>query len=181
MPQLPITLSGNLIEDPTCFPFSTGSTLTRLRLASSRRVRAEKPGENGEHEWVDTDSLYIDVECWGALAVNCAASLAKGLPVVVVGRLVSDKWNDAEGNTRYKHIIKANQVALELSRHQASWKASTVQQRTLDGEKDVELKTREDMVNQHGEVGTNSAHSPEPHNAPDSFAGAEEREAVPAG
>lgn len=170
MPQLPITISGNLIEEPTCFPFSTGSTLTRLRVATSRRVRAENPNENGAHEWVDTDMLYIDVECWGSLAVNCSASLAKGLPVVVVGRLVSDKWTDGEGNTRYKHIIKANQVALELSRHQVSWKASVVQQRTLDGEKDVEVKTREDMVMQYGEVeaSTSGDGAPAPHSAPHS-------------
>ena len=91
----------------------------------------------------------------------------QGLPVVVVGRLVSDKWTDGEGNTRYKHIIKANQVALELSRHQVSWKASVVQQRTLDGEKDVEVKTREDMVMQYGEVeaSTSGDGAPAPHSA----------------
>ena len=31
MSQLPITLSGNLTDDPVCKTFDTGSTLTRMR------------------------------------------------------------------------------------------------------------------------------------------------------
>ena len=63
MSQLPITLSGNLTDDPVIKTFDTGSTLTRMRVATSRRVRTETEDANGNAQWADTDLLYIDVEC----------------------------------------------------------------------------------------------------------------------
>lgn len=155
MSQLPITLSGNLTDDPVCKTFDTGTTLTRMRVATSRRVRTDSEDENGNAQWADTDLLYIDVECWGQLAVNTRVSLEKGMPVVVVGRLVSDKWTDAEGNTRYKHIIKANQIALELTRFQVSSRSTSVQKRTLKGMDEVAETTREDIAEENGTVSTN--------------------------
>lgn len=157
MPQLPITLSGNLTDDPTCIAFDTGSTLTRFRLATSRRVRTESVDTDGNALWTDTDMLYIDVECWGQLAVNVSASLTRGMPAIVVGRLVSDKWTDENGTTRYKHIVKANQVALELSRHQTSSRCTTVQENTPEGMDRVKLMTREDLEKKHGVTATRSA------------------------
>ena len=154
MSQLPITLSGNLTDDPVCKTFDTGTTLTRMRVATSRRVRTETEDGNGNAQWADTDLLYIDVECWGQLAVNTHVSLGKGMPVIVVGRLVSDKWTDSDGNTRYKHIIKANQIALELTRFQVSSRSTSVQKRTLDGMSDVEETTRDDIAEANGTVAT---------------------------
>lgn len=154
MSQLPITVSGNLTDAPVCKTFDTGSTLTRMRVATSRRVRTETEDTNGNAQWADTDLLYIDVECWGQLAVNTHVSLAKGMPVIVVGRLVSDKWTDAEGNSRYKHIIKANQIALELTRFQVSSRSTSVQKHTLKGMEDVPETTREDIVEALGTTKT---------------------------
>ena len=155
MSQLPITLSGNLTDDPVCMNFDTGSTLTRMRVATSRRVRTDSEDANGNAQWADTDLLYIDVECWGQLAVNTHVSLVKGMPVVVVGRLVSEKWTDQDGKSRYKHLIKANQTALELTRFQVSSRSTSVQKRTLDGMNDVEVKTRDHLVEENGTINTN--------------------------
>ncbi|MDN8595577.1 MULTISPECIES: single-stranded DNA-binding protein [unclassified Corynebacterium] len=165
MSQLPITLSGNLTDDPVIKNFDTGSTLTRMRVATSRRVRTDNEDENGNAQWADTDLLYIDVECWGQLAVNTHVSLVKGMPVVVVGRLVSDKWTDAEGKTRYKHIIKANQIALELTRFQASSRSTSVQKHTVKGMNEVEETTRDDIVEETGEIATTSSSSTSPANS----------------
>lgn len=150
MTYLPITLSGNLIEDPVSKAFDTGSFLTRLRLAASRRVRTDSVDTNGNNMWADTDTLYIDVECWGQLALNVQASLRKGVPVIVSGRLVSEKWTDKENVTRYKHIIKANQIALELNRHQVAYRSTASQAHTPDGVDDVKLLTVEEYGQKHG-------------------------------
>ena len=159
MTYLPITLSGNLIEDPVSKSFDTGTFLTRLRLASSRRVPTETTDANGVRQWADTDILYIDVECWGQLAVNTNASLRKGMPVIVSGRLVSEKWTDKEGTTRYKHIIKANQVAIGLSRHQVASRSTASQEHTPKDMDPVQLKSTEDFVEQVGVTATQSAQS----------------------
>lgn len=149
MAQLPITISGNLIDDPKHLKFKTGTMLTKLRVATSRRVSTEEKDDNGNVIWQDTDPLYLDVECWGQLAVNVKASLKKGLPVLVVGRLVTESWEEPADNgesiTRYRTILKANQVALELSRHQASWKATNVAEHSVEGLEAPELKTAEDL------------------------------------
>lgn len=149
MAQLPITISGNLIDDPKHLKFKTGTTLTKLRVATSRRVSTEEKDDNGNTIWQDIDQLYLDVECWGQLAVNVKASLKKGLPVIVVGRLVTESWDEPtdgeETITRYRTILKANQIALELSRHQASWKATNVAEHSVEGLEAPELKTAEDL------------------------------------
>ena len=157
MTYLPITLSGNLIEDPVSKAFDTGSFLTRLRLAASRRVRTDSVDTNGNNMWADTDTLYIDVECWGQLALNVQASLRKGVPVIVSGRLVSEKWTDKENVTRYKHIIKANQIALELNRHQVAYRSTASQAHTPDGVDDVKLLTVEEYGKKHGVTVTQNA------------------------
>ncbi|WP_018296300.1 single-stranded DNA-binding protein [Corynebacterium lubricantis] len=120
MAQIPVTISGNLTADPEFTKFDTGTTLCRLRIASSRRARVKvtKPvpqnnqqqssagtssyGELGadaptprfteEYQWTDVDNLFIDAECWGELATNTGASLKKGMPVVATGYLVTDSW-----------------------------------------------------------------------------------------
>ena len=150
MTYLPITLSGNLIEDPVSKVFDTGTFLTRLRLASSRRVRTDSVDPSGNNMWADTDNLYIDVECWGQLALNVNASLRKGVPVIVSGRLVSEKWTDKENVTRYKHIIKANHIALELSRHQVAYRSTASQAHTPNGVDEVKLLTAEEFGKKHG-------------------------------
>ena len=150
MTYLPITLSGNLIEDPVSKVFDTGTFLTRLRLASSRRVRTDSVDPSGNNMWADTDNLYIDVECWGQLALNVNASLRKGVPVIVSGRLVSEKWTDKENVTRYKHIIKANHIALELSRHQVAYRSTASQAHTPNGVDEVKLLTAEEFGQKHG-------------------------------
>ena len=161
MTYLPITLSGNLIEDPVSKVFDTGTFLTRLRLASSRRVRTDSVDPSGNNMWADTDNLYIDVECWGQLALNVNASLRKGVPVIVSGRLVSEKWTDKENVTRYKHIIKANHIALELSRHQVAYRSTASQAHTPNGVDEVKLLTAEEFGKKHGVTVTQNAKAPE--------------------
>ncbi|MBG6122216.1 single-strand DNA-binding protein [Corynebacterium aquatimens] len=122
-----------------------------MRVATSRRVMTNDLDPNGKPVWEDTDSLYLDVECWGQLAVNTHVSLKKGLPVIVVGRLVTEKWEETLENSkdvvfRYRTIMKANQVALELSRHQAAWKASNVQEHSLDELDAPRVKTADEIA-----------------------------------
>ena len=79
MAQTTTTILGNLTEEPTLQYFEKSESYkARLRIASSRRVRDKKNPEL----WVDTDPLFIDVDVWGPLAVNCKKSLGKGMPVL---------------------------------------------------------------------------------------------------
>ena len=60
-------------------------------------------------------SLFIDVRCWRRLAENAAASLVKGDPVVVTGKLYSRNY-EHEGQRRTAVTVEAQNVAADLSR-----------------------------------------------------------------
>lgn len=81
MALLPMTITGNLTRDPWLKKLQSGTCVGRLRVAASRRVRDEK----AESGWRDVDTLFINVELWGQLAVNVRKSLLKGMPVIVTG------------------------------------------------------------------------------------------------
>lgn len=122
-----VTIQGNLVSEPDYKRVGPQQRqLTKLRIASSRRRPTGMQDQNGSDVWEDVDNLYIDVECWGALANNCRVSLFKGAPVTVTGKLVTQSWTDegkdANGNPtdvpRSKIMLKATQVSFDLSNYQ---------------------------------------------------------------
>ncbi len=113
MALLPITITGNLTRDPWLKKLQSGTCVGRLRVAASRRTRDEK----AEGGWRDVDTLFINVELWGQLALNVRKSLLKGMPVIVTGFPVTREWTDREGNAQQQIILRATQLGLDLSRH----------------------------------------------------------------
>ncbi|WP_022910869.1 single-stranded DNA-binding protein [Aestuariimicrobium kwangyangense] len=103
-----ISLSGNIGTDVETF---TGDDweLARFRLACTPRVR-----RGGE--WTDGETTWISVRASNRLARNVAASLHKGDPVVVTGRLRTHVWQDAEGVKQDRLIVEASSVGHDLNR-----------------------------------------------------------------
>lgn len=128
MSQTITTITGNLINDPYNRRFPSGAELTKFRVAASRRRPTDKTSDEGKPVWEDVDNLYIEVECWGTLAANADASLRKGSPVIVVGRLVTETWQEETSEktefgdpvhvTRSKIMIKAHHIGFELTNYQ---------------------------------------------------------------
>lgn len=122
MPQNPITLIGNLTDDPKLNRTAQGHTVCNFRLAANRSFR----DENGN--WKDTDHLYISGELWGPAAPNAKASLTKGMSVIAIGRLITDQWTETgradDGSlkeiNRQRIVLRADRLALDLTRHIAS-------------------------------------------------------------
>ncbi len=115
MSQFPVSVSGHLTADPLLVKLPSGKYKANLRVASSRRYSTQ--GENGSQIWADTDLLYIDVEAWEQLARNVRMSLRKGMPVMVTGFLNTTTWDDQEGKSRTRNVIRAYHVGFELGRH----------------------------------------------------------------
>lgn len=80
-----------------------------FRLACTPRTR--KAGD-----WVDAETTWIGVTCSRSLAEHVKASLGKGDPVVVVGRLRTTRWTDQQGNQQERMIIEASAVGHDLAR-----------------------------------------------------------------
>lgn len=122
------TIVGNLTGEPSLRKAGT-SMVASFRIAASRRIlRTNQTADSEsrpEDKWVDADSLYIDVECWGQLAANVKTTLCKGRPVICTGYLITQSWVDKDsGASRSKIMFKANSVGLELSRYCASSRKS---------------------------------------------------------
>ncbi len=144
-----ITISGNATADPEKLKFSTGSRLAKFRLATSRRRLTGQQDPNGKDIWEDVDPLFIDVECWGQLGENVVASVKKGFPVTVSGRLVTQTWEDkpkdgGEATLRQKIILKAQQVSFDLSNYQVSSVRVGSSGNTLQGQEPVQVQTADD-------------------------------------
>ncbi|MBA4506208.1 single-stranded DNA-binding protein [Corynebacterium sanguinis] len=153
MSQMHITVSGNLIFEPEMLHFDSNKYLTKFRVASSRRFRTDELDKNQRPIWQETDTLYLDVECWGQLAINAKASLFKGAPVLLIGSLITDSWTDptqfdedGKPATRQKILLKASKVAFDLGNYQVSSQKTTNQSNTPEGMAPVALKTGEDLA-----------------------------------
>lgn len=109
-----ITLVGNVVSDPELRIVGDGVCLARLRVASSTRFRDRATGE-----WRDGSTLFVTVTCWRKLAENVSSSLAKGLPVIVVGRL-SARTYEADGQRRTVYEVDAVAIGPDLARASAS-------------------------------------------------------------
>jgi single-strand DNA-binding protein len=77
-----ITLVGNLVDDPELRVTSSGSTVARLRIASTPRYL-----DRQTNEWKDGDSIVLACSVWRQAAGNVVESLRRGMRVIVVGRL----------------------------------------------------------------------------------------------
>jgi len=97
---------GRLVADPELKTVGSSRQVANMRIAAHN-----KKGKDGKSE-----ALFIDVEAWEDLGVNCAAELRKGDTVVVVGRLQEDQWVGKEGDDRKKSKIAADDVAKAVSR-----------------------------------------------------------------
>ena len=116
MSQYTIAVTGHLTNDPYVTRFDNDKINTRLRIASSRRLRTVKP--NGDPEWRDTDTVYINIELWGQLAVNTSKSLKRGMPVIALGSLCTDTWTDNETQKqRERTYIRGLQVGIDMNRY----------------------------------------------------------------
>ena len=92
-------------------------SVTAFRLACTPRVR----GKDGEYS--DGNTTWIDVTCFRSLAAHVAASVRKGDPVIVIGKLRTSVWTK-DGQTRERLVLEAETVGHDLSRGTAIFRKS---------------------------------------------------------
>ena len=92
-------------------------SVTAFRLACTPRVR----GKDGEYS--DGNTTWIDVTCFRSLATHVAASVRKGDPVIVIGKLRTSVWVK-DGQTRERLGLEAETVGHDLSRGTAIFRKS---------------------------------------------------------
>lgn len=108
MPTIPITLVGQLGNDPDSKVLPTGRPRANFRMAVNRATLDRSTGEYTEHE-----PSWFQVECYGALAGNVTLSLAKGTSVIVQGHLTIEEWV-SDGRTGRSAKVIAQHVGPNL-------------------------------------------------------------------
>ncbi len=103
-----ITIIGNLTRDPELRFTPGGAAVTDIGVAWNESRR-----NKDTQEWESIPS-YFDITCWFDLAENVAATLRKGDRVIVTGNLKWDSWQNADGETRSKVKVIADDVAPSL-------------------------------------------------------------------
>ena len=104
-----MTVVGNLATGVTERRFADGTPVANFRVASTERRYDRASGG-----WGDGDSLYVEVTCRRQLAENAAASLVKGDPVVVTGRLFTRDY-EHQGQRRSTMTLEAQSIGADLS------------------------------------------------------------------
>jgi single-strand DNA-binding protein len=105
-------IRGNLVADPTQVVVGNGSKVTSFRLASNTR-RLDK----GTNEWVNTETLFMTVNCWRQLGDNAKACLHRGDQVEARGRLRQREYDDKDGKKVTVVELEAYSVTADLSRY----------------------------------------------------------------
>lgn len=104
-----VLLKGNLGRDPEVQYTPSGTAICRFSIATSEKWK-DRDGNRQEHtEW------HL-IKCFGRLAEVAGEHLAKGSPVMVWGKIRTNKFQDKNGNDRSVTEIHVDELEFIGSR-----------------------------------------------------------------
>src|SRR3954466_7864180 len=116
-----LSIGGNLVADPVAREVAGGRPMTKFRIASTPRHFNSQAGE-----WVNGETLFLDVVCWNRLAERggrvlqngvrerVGRVLKKGDPVPLSRRRRMSTY-EVEGKLRTSYELDAQQVSPDLN------------------------------------------------------------------
>ncbi|MGW4878926.1 single-stranded DNA-binding protein [Streptomyces sp. NPDC004262] len=107
--ETPLTLVGNLTDDPELRFTPSGAAMAKFSVASTPRSYDKTSGQ-----WQDGTAMFIRCTAWRDLAQHIADSLAKGTRVVVTGRLRQHNWQTPEGENRSMLALEVDDIGPSL-------------------------------------------------------------------
>ena len=119
MNEVTITVAGTVASDVEVYSTPDGTERATFRLAHNVRKR-----DRTTNQWSDGPTEYFKVTCWRALARNVKASLGKGIPVLVQGRLsVPERTIDGVNGPQRRVFVDldADHVGVDLGRGVAKY------------------------------------------------------------
>lgn len=106
---------GNAVDNPEIrvHRSENGRLMVTFRVGTNHRYL------NAEGEWKESDRCFMEVQCWNRLAENVLTTVTKGMPVIVIGRLVQSAWEEADSEgkvkNRYTLRLRASHVGPDLN------------------------------------------------------------------
>lgn len=105
-----ITVIGNLVDDPELRFTPSGAAVAKFRIASTPRTFDRETSQ-----WKDGEALFLTCSVWRQAAEHVAESLARGLRVIVQGRLKQRSYEDREGVKRTVYELDVDEVGPSLT------------------------------------------------------------------
>lgn len=141
-----VTIVGNVASDVRDAQTDNGTRVASFRLAStSRRF------DRGRGGWVDGETVYLSVTCWRRLAENVVASVGRGDPLVVTGRLRIREYGDPDSRSLSVEV-DATAVGHDLSRGTSAFRRTPRGDRSARSDRDaVEALVRGLVAETHDE------------------------------
>ena len=115
--DVPITIVGNLVEDPNLRFTAQGQPVASFRIASTPRYMDKET-----NAWKDGDSLFLTCNVWRQPAENVAESLQRGMRVIVTGRLKQRSYETKEGEKRTVYEVEVDDCGPSLKNASAKVK-----------------------------------------------------------
>ncbi|PRW61911.1 single-stranded DNA-binding protein [Actinopolyspora mortivallis] len=103
------TVVGNLTADPELRFTPSGAAVANFTVASTPRYYDRQAGE-----WKDGEALFLRCNIWRQAAENVAETLARGMRVVVQGRLRQRSFETKEGEKRTVIEMEVDEVGPSL-------------------------------------------------------------------
>ncbi|MFF8535378.1 single-stranded DNA-binding protein [Streptomyces sp. NPDC015532] len=104
-----ISVVGNLTDDPELRFTPSGAALAKFSVASTPRTYDKTSGQ-----WQDGTAMFLRCTAWRDLAEHVAESLAKGMRVVVTGRLRQHNWQTEQGENRSMLGLEVDDIGPSL-------------------------------------------------------------------
>ena len=107
--ETPITVIGNIVAEPELRFTPAGAAVCNFRVASTpRRYNSQT------NQWEDGEAMFLTCNAWRQLGENTAESLAKGMRVIVTGKLKQRSFQTREGDNRTVFEIDVEEVGPSL-------------------------------------------------------------------
>lgn len=106
----PLTIIGHATSDPELRFTQSGLAVANWTTASTPRKF-----DKSSNEWKDEESLFLRCSIWREAAEHVAATITKGMKIVVVGNLVQRSFQDKDGNNRTSMELQVTEVGPALS------------------------------------------------------------------
>lgn len=103
--ETPITIVGNVVAEPELRFTPAGAAVCNFRVASTPRTYNKQT-----NQWEDGEAMFLTCNAWKQLGENTAESLAKGMRVIVTGRLKQRSFQTREGENRTAFEIDVEEV-----------------------------------------------------------------------
>lgn len=113
--ELMVTVVGWVASTPKQVVGGDRTPYTSFRLATTPRRFDRASGA-----WVDGRTEWMRVKAWRDVAFNVAASVRKGDPLLVHGRLATEDWIGADG-PRTSMVLEATALGHDLTRGTAAF------------------------------------------------------------